>query len=386
MSEYVQIHPYTVIGFLAFGLFVALANSLFVQHLEREALPLKQIPFVSILVPARNEALNIEGCVRSLLAQDYPEFEVIVLDDQSTDETRTILEKIQLKNPKLKIINGSSLPAGWLGKHWACHQLAIAARGELILFTDADTNHEPYALRQSVFTMQNAGADLLTAYPHEQVISWGEKLTVPILGFALFSFVPVFLARWRFFSRLSITIGQFMLFRHSAYDAMGGYDSIRSHPVDDVALGRRLTGQGFKWLLVDGTNIIHCRMYQDFHSAVAGFTKNLFAFFDHHVVLFLLAWLWIGIVFLEPLLVIMFNVFGLQLNYFPLSLAGIAVFESVFLFVLAYQRLRLPLYLVWFYPVSIIIFVALALRSLYFARQGRHTWKDRNLPRPEIKF
>src|SRR5512133_404291 len=154
MSEYLQVHPYTVIGFLAFGLLTALGNSLFIQRLGRKTLQPKQSPFVSMLVPARNEALNIEPCVRSLLAQDYPGFELIVLDDQSTDGTRSILEKIQKENPGLRILIGSSLPIGWLGKHWACHQLTIAARGEFLLFTDADTRHEPYALRDSVSAMQ----------------------------------------------------------------------------------------------------------------------------------------------------------------------------------------------------------------------------------------
>ncbi len=386
MSDYLQAHPYTVIGFLAFGLIIALGNSFFIHRLRRRASQPGQGPFVSVLVPARNEALNIDACVRSLFAQDYPAFEVIVLDDQSTDGTRSILEEIRKEHPQLKILNGQPLPFGWLGKHWACHQLDSAAQGELLLFTDADTWHEPYALGDSVAALLEQEADLLTAFPHEQVITWGEKLTVPILGFAMFSFVPVFLARWRIFSRLSITIGQFMLFRRSAFDAIGGYEAIRSHPVDDVTLGRRILSHGYKWLLVDGTHHIHCRMYRDFDAAVAGFTKNLFAFFDHHVLLYLLAWLWIGCVFLEPVLVILLGWLGIPLVYFPTSLAWIAVGESIVLFVIAYYHSRIPLYLVWLYPVSMILFVTLALRSLYFALQGRHDWKDRSLPRPVIRL
>ena len=140
---------------------------------------------------------------------------------------------------------------------------------------------------------------------------------VSILGFALFSFVPIFLARWQPLSRLSITIGQFMLFRRSASDAIGGYEAIRSHPVDDVSLGRRLSSHGFKWMLVDGTHHIHCRMYRDFDSAVVGFTKNLFAFFDNHILLYLIAWLWIGVLFLEPWVVILLGWLGISLDYFP---------------------------------------------------------------------
>jgi chlorobactene glucosyltransferase len=386
MSEYLQVHPYTVVGFLALGLIIALGNSFFIQRLRRETSLRGQNPFVSVLIPARNEALNIDACVRSLLAQHYPAFEIIVLDDLSTDETRAILEDVRKVNPRLKILDGQPLPSGWLGKHWACHQLAKAAQGELLLFTDADTWHEPYTLGDSVAALMEKQADLLTAFPHEQVITWGEKLTVPILGFALFSFVPVFLARWRIFSGLSITIGQFMLFRRAAYDAIGGFEAIRSHPVDDVTLGRRILSHGYKWLLVDGTHHVHCRMYQDFASAVAGFTKNLFAFFDHHILLYLLAWLWIGFVFLEPVLVILLDWLGTPLSYFPVSLAWIAVLEAIILFSIVYFHSRIPFYLVWFYPVSITLFVTIALRSLFFAWKGKHNWKDRSLPRPVIRL
>lgn len=386
MNDYLQAHPYTVAGFLAFGLLIALGNSLFIYRLRRSTLQPGPLPFISILVPARNEALNIAACVRSLLGQDYPAFEVIVLDDQSTDGTRSILEDIRKENPGLKVINGPPLPPGWLGKHWACHQLALAAGGELLLFTDADTRHEPHTLRDSVSALLEQNADLLTAFPHEEVLTWGEKLTVPILGFALFSFVPIFLARWRIFSVFSITIGQFMLFRRSAYEAIGGYEEIRSHPVDDVTLGRRIRGRGFKWLLVDGTRHVHCRMYRDFDSAVAGFTKNLFAFFDHHVLLYLLAWLWIGCMFLEPPVILLLGWLGNPPDYFPSWLAWVAVFESILLFAFAYRHSRIPLSLVWLYPASIILFVTLALRSLTFAWQGRHDWKDRSLPRPVIRL
>lgn len=363
-----------------------MGNSLFIQRLGRKTSQPTQTPFVSILVPARNEALNIEVCVRSLLGQDYPAFEVLVLDDQSTDVTRPVLDTIQKENTGLKILDGAPLPPGWLGKHWACHQLAQAARGELLLFTDADTRHESQALTAAAAALLEEDADLLTAFPHQEVVTWGEKLTVPILGFALYSFVPVFLARWRPFARLSITIGQYMLFRRSAYDAIGGYEAIRAHPVDDVTLGRRMVGHGFKWLLADGTNHIHCRMYRDFGSAVAGFTKNLFAFFDHHVLLYLIAWLWIGVIFLEPLVVLLLGWWGVQPEYFPASLAWIAVLESLLLFLVAYRRARLALSLVWLYPASIFLFVTIALRSLAFAWRGSPGWKGRSLPRPKFRL
>lgn len=365
---------------------MALGNSIFIRRPRAAHVLPERTPFVSILVPARNEELSIAKCVRSLLAQEYPGFEVIVLDDHSTDATRAILDDIQKEDPALRIISGEALPAGWLGKHWACHQLAGVARGELLLFTDADTWHEPFALRDSAATLIEHQVDLLTAFPHEQVVTWGEKLTVPVLGFAPFSFVPVFLARFRGLSRLAVTIGQFMLFRRTAYDAIGGYEAVRTHPLDDVKFGRRVLKNGLKWLLVDGTNHVHCRMYRDFDSAVSGFTRSLFAFFTDHVLLYSLAWLWIAVIFLEPLLVIFANAAGIQLDFFPTSLAWIAVVEGFLLFLVIYSRFCFPLYLVWLYPLSICLFVWLAFRSLISALRGTAGWKDRRLPTPTFKL
>lgn len=383
---YWQIHPYTVVAFLAFGLLTALGNSLFLRRLGGKLSTHTEFPFVSILVPARNEELNIGTCVRSLLAQEYPSFEVIVLDDQSTDLTRVILDEIQNQDPRLKVLDGQALSPGWLGKHWACSQLAEVAAGELLLFTDADTWHEAQALRQSVAVLLEEGADLLTAFPHEEVLTWGEKLTVPILGITPFAFVPVFLTRWWPQTRLSLTIGQFMLFRRAAYETAGGHKAVRSHPVDDVMLGRRVIERRLKWILVDGTEHIHCRMYRGFGSAVAGFTRTLFAFFDYRVLLYLLAWLWIGCIFLEPLIVILLAGLGIQLAYFPVSLAWIAVLQAVLLFFLIYRRFRFPVALAGLYPVSIGLFVWLALRSLLYAWLGSRSWKDRPMLRPTFRL
>jgi len=212
------------------------------------------------------------------------------------------------------------------------------------------------------------------------VLSWGEKLTVPVLAFAPFSFIPTFLAHW--FGRLAVTIGQFMLFRRSAYEAIGGYEAVRSHPLDDVKFGRLILKHGLRWLLVDGTQQVHCRMYRDFQACVSGFTRSLFAFFTHRIPLYVLAWTWIGVIFLEPLLVLLLHAFGFQLQFFPAWFAWIAVLEASLLFSLIYWRFQFPMYLVWFYPVSVSLFVWLAFRSLIASLMGRAGWKDRALPTP----
>lgn len=386
MTEYWMNHPNTVIAFLAFGLVIAIANHFFIRRLGQARLP-DVFPFVSILIPARNEAVNIEACVDSLLDQDYPNFEILVLDDQSTDDTRLILDRLAGSTKiALRILDGFPLPAGWLGKHWACHQLTQSAKGDLILFTDADTRHQPNMLRDSVSMLLETKTDLLTAFPREEIVTWGEKLTVPILSFATFSFLPIFLAQWLKLPLFSITIGQFMLFRRTAFDAIGGYEAIKDSPVDDFSLGRRIIAHGFKWMLADGTDHVTCRMYTSFQDAVAGFTKNLFAVFDHHVFLYLLAWTWVAFAFLEPPLVILLNLFDLPLGFFSPSLAWIAILEAALLFAIAFHRFRFPKYLIPLYPVSLAVFVFIAYRSLVFSLIGLGNWKSRKLPRPGLKW
>jgi cellulose synthase/poly-beta-1,6-N-acetylglucosamine synthase-like glycosyltransferase len=168
-------------------LLVILSNA-WILYRARRHVPPSLFPKVSILIPARNEEKNIAGCVSSLLAQDYPSFEVIVLDDQSSDNTRSILMRIAGSEPRLSVLAGSPLPEGRLGKNWACAQLAQRANGDQLYFTDADTIHQPQALRALVTTLIGEQADLLTGFPGQELQTWGERLIVPFffMGFLLF--------------------------------------------------------------------------------------------------------------------------------------------------------------------------------------------------------
>jgi len=385
VSGYLDHQPQVIVIFLALGLLTALSNHLTIRRFDQY--PRASVfPRVSVLIPARNEAANIEACVRSLLTQDYPDFEIIVLDDHSEDETRLILTRLARTSNRLRILDGHSLPDGWLGKHWACHQLAQAATGELLLFTDADTRHAPSMLRDSVSALLAERADLVTAFPREEAVTWGEKLIIPVIGFGIFSFLPVTLARWLRWAGLSVTIGQFMLFRRAAFEAIGGYEAVRDHVVDDVMLGRRIIQYGFTWRLMDGTRHVSCRMYHGFWQAVDGFTKNIFAFFDYRLSLFVIAWAWMAVVFLAPAFVVAAQVVDLPSIAYPYPLAQAAVFESLLLWGLAYHRFRFPLYLVFLYPLSFGLFVLIALRSLVFTLLGQSTWKGRDLTRPAWKW
>jgi len=384
VSTYLGHQPLLITIFLGFGLLTALSNYFSIRRFDAYP-PTKIFPRVSILVPARNEADNIEACISSLLKQDYPDFEILVLDDHSSDKTHFILSHLAKNSELLHVLEGSPIPAGWLGKHWACHQLAQAATGELLLFTDADTRHAPNTLRDSVSALLAENADLISAFPYEEALTWGEMLIVPFMGVGILSFIPTILA-WRFnWASFSVTIGQFMLFRRSAYEAIGGYESVRDHVVDDVMLGRRLVQQGFAWRLMDGTRHISCRMYNGFWQAVDGFTKNVFAFFDYRLIFFVLTWSWMAVVFFVSPYVIIVHAIDYPLIY-PYPFAVAATCESVVLWGLAYKRFRFPLYLTLLYPLSFAIFFLVAFRSMIYTLLGQVSWKERNLSRPAWRW
>jgi chlorobactene glucosyltransferase len=385
-----HVHALLVVTFLFLGLVTVGINYLTVRRFDQypPAVPgrLPRWPRVSVLVPARNEERNVESCVASLLAQDYPDFEVIVLDDHSSDDTGPILARLAATDSRLRLLDGAPLPQGWLGKHWACHQLAQAATGVLILFTDADTYHEPDMLRASVSALTAEGADLVSAFPRETVVSLGERLLVPVIAFGIFTFIPIRLVQRLRLAALSVTIGQFMLFRRSAYDAVGGYEAVRAEVVDDMCLGRRIMSRGLEWRLLDGTRHVSCRMYRGFWEAVGGFGKSLFAVFDYRILPYVLGWLLVGTAFLEPPFVLVAAWLRHPLDYFPVEEAALAVVLSLILWTAAFRRFRFPPLLVFYYPVSLILFIAVAARSFFQTATGTATWKDRVLDRPAMRW
>jgi chlorobactene glucosyltransferase len=370
---------------LGFGLIISFSNFIHVKKFD-DFTPTKDQPFVSILVPARDEERNVETCVRSLLKQQYPNYEVIVLNDHSTDSTGAILQRLANKDSRLRVIDGDVLPEGWPGKHWACHQLAKAAKGDFILFTDADTCHEPNALACAVAAAQQNNASLVTAIPCEEVHSWGERLIVPFISFAMTSFLPLHLAQKKQLAPLSVTIGQFMLFRRSVYEEIGGYSAACQNVNDDVMLGRILMQKGYRWMILDGTDTISCRMYHSFNEAVDGFSKNVFGFFNYVILPYVFVWCAVMFLFLEPLRILAIAAVSGQMSTFSAKLALILVVESVSLFMLAYHRLGIPFYMVVFYWLTVLLFSLIALRSMVLTLTGHASWKGRTLKNVEPRW
>ena len=383
----------SVTAFVGCLVALTLINWRLLPRIDRAPAP-RSRPRVSVLVPARNEEANIGDCVRSLLAQDYDDFEVVVLNDHSTDRTAAILagllEEAAARDaagrPRLRVIEGQELPPGWLGKHWACHQLAANADGELLLFTDADTYHGPRSLRHGVGAMQAAGADMLTAFPHEIVVTWAEKLVVPVFPFSIFSFLPLIVAYNVRSPAFAAAVGQYMLFSRRAYEQIGGYAGVRDRPVDDIALAQQIKAAGLRWRLADATRDVRCRMYRNAGQVFEGFSKNLFAGFGYRLLPFAFVWTWLAIVFLMPLAILLLWLAGAGIPALDAAIAGAGVAFGVTLWGLSYLRFRFPLWLALLYPISLLLALVIAGRSVALAARGRSTWKGRTLIRPRIRW
>lgn len=374
---WINIQVITIV-FLLLLLLIALSNTRSFRRLGDYPAP-SRFPRVSILVPARNEEKNIAACVRSLLAQDYPDFEVIVIDDESTDRTWEVLGKLTKENKSLKIRKGEPLPRGWIGKHWACNQLVGVASGELLLFTDADTRHHPNTLREAVAAFEAEEADFLTALPREEAKSLGEKLTIPVMSFGINSFLPVGVAHKTPWPVLSLTVGQFMLFRRKAYETIGGYEAVKQKVLDDVWFGRRIKAQGLRWRIVDAGNYITCRMYNNMQEVSHGFSKNLYATFDNNLLVYLPVWLWLTTVFILPVFVLGLAITGVGISETSVVLVLITIGCSVILWGITHLRFHYPLYLTLLYPVIVFLWVFMAARSMVMTIAGKNTWKGRTL-------
>ncbi len=339
---------------------------------------------ISVLIPARNEEENIGACVRSLLGQDYPNFQVIVLNDGSTDHTGKILAELAKADNRLKIISGQPLPSEWLGKHWACHQLYREADGELLLFTDADTVHAPDTLRCAMASLQAEKADMLSIIPRHKLGSLAEKLIMPIFALGVFASRPLpTRLRPRGVNVLSCS-GKLMLFRRSSYEAIGGFEAIRQTVLDDLQLAEKVIASGLRYRLFDGTDNVSCRMYHNWTELHEGLSKNTFPACGYNVPLSIITWLWINFVFWAP--IIELGVHKLP-NYPPilsLGLAAISIIASLLLFSGYYLRFKLPIYTVPLYPVSVSLITAILFSSMYLTLSGRATWKDRKLPKSKI--
>ncbi len=359
---------------------VSLFNMRYLRHLYSYPAP-PSWPRCSVLVPARNEEANVGRCAGSLLAQDYPDFQVIVLDDNSADRTWEILQELAARDARLILIKGKPLPDDWLGKHWACSQLAEAADGELLVFVDADTYHETGMLRGAASAMIAENTCLISALPQQAVASWSELLSIPAFYLGMLCGVPLELTRLQRNPLLFAILGQFLVFRRDAYDAAGGYAAVRHNVVDDIAIGRRVHAMGLKYKLLDGGGLVSCRMYRNFDQTWKGLTKSTFATFNFDPYFITLMYILVLIFYVSPPIVLGIGLAQPQIPLEITAMAGIAVLLNIVLWTISNVRFHFPLYVVLIYPFSAIFMTVVAFSSMILTMQGKALWKGRSMPK-----
>lgn len=384
LSSLNEVFHLLVLGGLVLSLLTVLANLACFDGLRESAPPGPDAAIVSILVPARNEARNIAACVGSLLAQDYPNCQLIVLDDCSDDDTARIVRELGLRedDPRRRLMHGTPLPDGWTGKGWACHQLAAQANGEFLFFTDADTHHAPGTVTAAVAYAQRTGADLLSAWPRLITATWGEKLIIPmilLLGMVLYPhWLVLWIARTGFDRHLPRRVrrtlgaanGQFLFFARAAYERIGGHTAVRDHLVEDVALGRAITAEGLRLRNCDALRFSTCRMYRSFGEVWEGFSKNMRPAFERSLPSFLLVGATQFCLFLLPCVLL----------FLPHAPRGIVALEVGLIFLIRLLltiRFRTSWLSLFLHPIGHALALAIGLNSWRLSVRRGLTWKGR---------
>lgn len=379
---------YTISGLLLLLFAHLLMNLLSIRRLrtstQENAL---SEPFVSLLVPARNEEAYIEMCVHSLVKQRYERLEVLVLDDRSSDATALIVQKIIDGLPpeqkgRLRLFYGKALPPDWVGKNFACHQLSRHAGGDYLFFTDADSVHEPEMVRAVVDRMRSLNVDLLTGQLGYELKGIGEQLIVPLLYFRVFTLLPLTLVSRRPEPILSVGNGPLLCLHRAAYEGAGGHQAIKERILEDVSLARAIKAAGYRMAFVDAHTMVYCHMYTSFSNTWVGFSKTFFAFYNYSLTAALAIILLDLTLFVAPPLLFLLSLFVPLppiVVLLALSNYGIAILMRLLLAIrFARFQKRLALLLCFLHPVTIILGCLILLNSMRWHYRKRGTaWKGR---------
>jgi chlorobactene glucosyltransferase len=347
---------------------------------EAPAEPPPDAPLVSVVIPARNEVRNIEACLTSVLAARYPALEVIVVDDHSDDGTGDAARAVG--DARVRVLENPPLPDGWMGKQWACATGAAAARGEIILFADADTRHAPDLVPRAVNAMRERRADMLSVAGRQELGSFWERVVQPqvfaVLAARYGSTERVNRARS---ARDKIANGQCLMVRREAYEAVGGHGAVRDAVAEDLMLAQTLHGAGKRVCLVLGVDQLSTRMYTSLRELVRGWRKNVYAGGRLAMrggrlgrAVFPLLLLFPPAMALVPLVVLLLALAGV-LGAHALAWSAFATACTLVFWVGVYWRIGLsPLYALT-YPLGALVFLGISLQAI--ARGQRVSWKGR---------
>lgn len=370
-------------------LVVLTINLIAIPRLSRPSrrAPPARWPRVSVVIPARNEERDIEGTVRDHLAADYPDFEVIVVDDCSTDRTAHILEGLAKADPRLRVLPGRDPPPGWLGKPHTLHLGSEAAQGALILFADADVRYHPQALREAVTLLEADHADFLAVLPSFEMQGFWENVLMPNIPLSYF-FGPAFLANSDWARWIAAGGGAGNLIRRSTYIAVGGHAAIRGSVVDDVHLAFLVKEAGFRCRAVRAEDRVSVHMYRGFREIWDGFTKNVAYVFQGLLgALFLVLMLVSVVPGLLPTLVLGAALLGAPVGAVDARLAAAGFLASIAARVPVAIALRHPLWTTLTNPLMVAVWGGIIVRSMYWRFIRREVlWRGRSYDARRASF
>ena len=321
---------------------------------------------ISVLIPARNEENNISNIIVSVLAQTYPNIEVLILDDNSEDNTYRIASNYQ--SEIVKVYKGKKLPDGWLGKNWACHQLAEKANGDYLLFIDADVKLNSGALEAAINELEQNSLSLVSVFPTQKIQSIGENLIVPLMNWLLLAFLPLKLVYSSASSSFVAANGQFMMWKKEDYLKIGGHQKVKDKIVEDMELARLAKRNQLKIKTLLGKDLVVCRMYNSFNAAYKGFQKNFYAGFSINPILFFLMITSLTTIFTSPICL-------------GLSISGIIALVLIFIIrfnisVISKQNIFVNFIL---HPFQMIFMFLIGTLSVIKYKTNKLEWKSRRL-------
>ena len=340
---------------------------------------------ISVLIPARDEVANIERCVRSVDAAHGPIIEILVYDDGSTDGTAEVLARLQAAVPRLRVVSGADLPAGWVGKPHALHRLSALAAGELLLNIDADvTLHEDGVLRMLSLLGSpdqvpgGLDAAVVTAVPRQLTGSFAERLMMPLLHLSYVAWLPMPLIHRVRDPRVLAANGQLLLIRRSALTAVGGWAAVRTALVDDMALCRAVKRSGRRVVFADGDQMADCRMYPDAGSLWRGFAKNFYEGIGGNPVALIVVMALHLMLFVAPFVALPVAVVVGNRGLAAAAAVGVAANLCLRL-IMALRYHHSPMS-VLLHPVAVVAMMGVLLNSFRWSRRGDIRWRGRSYP------
>ena len=345
----------------ALALALVIFNSLTIRVIKNS--PTKVSGSVSVLIPMRNEEENVKGCLSSVLAQKgLDTLEVIAIDDGSTDNTSNEVKAF----PSVELISGEKLPDKWLGKLWACQQLAEKSSGDYLVFVDADVRLSDYAVANSISKMGNW--DFISPYPRQLTAGFVQKIFQPLLQWSWLSSVPLLIAQKYSIKSMAVANGQFLIIKRDAYFKSGAHAGIKTEVLDDLMLARNLLKQGYKGGVAEASNIATCHMYKNKMELFKGYQKSLWKAFGS-VPGTILA---IALLIVTGILPIISTALG--------STSGLAAFGLITLsrMISSLRTGSLPNSAI-FHPLAILMLLGLILFSWYGKITNTITWRDRTV-------